>query len=162
MDNNFLKVDNVQRYMDLYLDRGEEEINNIDPNLLISEFIDTFINKKLYICNREPLCECKVYCDCNNEEFALIKLKIDIVSNNQCIIEFTLKEQLKLKKEYDWCIFYLEDTNDINIINIDLLDNKLCLLFKEKEKNLTFMLDEKPKNHYKNHYTLNFNYMNFY
>ena len=93
-DFNFLQTQNIERYVDLYLS-GNEEITTVDPYIVIIKFIDEFSKKKLYICNREPACDCTNYCDCNDDNFALIDFKINLISNNQCIIEFILKENIK-------------------------------------------------------------------
>ena len=83
-------------------------------------------------------------------------------------VVWLIKQGIKLNKNYDWCIFYLNDVDDINIINVELINNKINFYFNDKKniidhpnKCISFHLDDKPKKPHKNGYIITFNYMNF-
>ena len=163
----FLDSRNIDRYCDLYLNENQE-ITTIDPHLYLAEFTD-YINSHqgdLFICNREPYCLCAVdECDCNDDIHVGVSLRIDLVSNNQCILEIKLSKKIKLNKNYDWLIFLLDSSDqtsdyidDINVIHIKLIERELKFINKTQE--ITFVLDDNPKKN-DDTITIMFNYMNF-
>jgi hypothetical protein len=139
-----------------------------EPYSIISKFISDFSKKKLYICNRDLNCECIGYCVCNSDDLALIDLNINLITNNECIIKILLKENIKLNKNYDWCIFYLTESEDVNIINIELINKKIKLYFNDTKNNInhpnkyiSFQFNNKPKQPDKNNIIITFNYNDF-
>ena len=136
------------------------------------EYTD-YINKhkdNLFICNREPFCDHRDNneCDCNHDDHIKINLKIDILSNNQCIIEIILSEKFNLKKDHDWMIFILDSEQKIDnfdmehhVLHIQLIDQKLKFYIHNKNTNMIFTLDNPFKKINKYTYNIMFDYMNF-
>ncbi len=162
--SNFMNIYNIQRYNDIYLEETKEEINYFDPNLFLCRIFDFLEKHKnyIYICNKEPYCDCDKECNCMNDEYEDIDIKYDILSNNKCSIDIFFKKEIKiLDKNYNWCIFTLNSDSDcdeeIEIIEIKKIDSKIQ--FNIDDEIVKFEIDNLKKN--KMNIIISFNYMSY-
>jgi hypothetical protein len=134
---NFLTIQNTQRYSDLYLNQLEE-ISKFDPVLYLECFNDYYNNHKnnFYICNREYKCKCNTnsidyefICHCDDDHYIPISIKCDMVSNCKYNLEIRLLDKYKLDKNKKWNIFSLKEDTSEDIeheLSILFIDPKEC------------------------------------
>jgi hypothetical protein len=170
---------NINRYVECYLDNKKETVTTFDPVTYVIGVNDNWntYKKELYICNREPYCDCKDVnsCLCDDDNDSKITFTIDIVSNCMCNVFINLtNRKYILEKNFFWRIFGIKDDNlsstpEQPLMDINIIDNQIifytakprdksssCLL----SKNVTFDLEEKPKLNSGN-ISFQFNYMSF-
>lgn len=122
-----------QRYMECYIDDRDQDICLFDPVLCIAKMEDKIhqFNKKLFVCNREPYCDCQKedVCICDDDDYSPVKVDLHIGSGCKCNLNVTVQDQLYvLRKNFMWRIFGLDDDTEIPLIDIDPIDSKINLL----------------------------------
>jgi len=158
--SNFILVDDIIKYNELYSDESKEEVNYFNPDLFLYEVFDYCNNHKnnIYICNKKSYCTCIHECDCLDNSFIKINLNLEILSNNKCYLNIIFNEKNTILHEnFNWCIFLLKELDDIEeeIIEIKKDDNKIYFNYDDIQVN--FELDHLSKTKYG--INIQFNYM---
>jgi hypothetical protein len=158
---------NVNRYMECYLDEKSETVTTFDPVLYITNLMDlcNSYKKELYICNREPYCDCKdvQLCLCDDDDHSRVTFTIDIVSNCMCNVFITLSNQkYKLDKSFFWRMFGIKD-DETPLMDINTIDHNVTFYIHNLSKptqSICFDIDECPRIN-SGCLSFQFNYMNF-
>jgi hypothetical protein len=161
----FLQISNVVRYSEIYLNEKDQEPTFFDPLLYLQDFKDFYIknSEEFNICNREPICDCEntEICKCDEDDYAKVHIKCDIVSNCRCNLDIMIKSKYKLKNEFLWNIFLLEEDSEKSIINLIPIDNIIKFKLPSYAKNVIFTTDDPIKPNKDGIISMQFNYMSF-
>ena len=149
---------NTARYSELYLN-GDEEINVFCPDMYLAKTIDCFNQSTLYICNREPYCDCTTDCMCDDDDYANIAVSGSLLSQCKFDLAIRMTAPYKLINNYEWKLFSFSDNDSENtILTINTIDG--TLLFNVDGMLVRFTSQEKIKSK-KESILIQFDYMSF-
>jgi len=155
-----------KRYMECYIDDKEQVINHFNPILYITQLCDVLetFKKNIFICNKEPYCDCSSAseCDCDDDNYSSININLQFTSGCMCNLTIKLCEKYKLKKNFTWHVFGLQNDTETSFLNIDTIENKIKFMKygSVQSNNVEFLLDDPIKVH-NNMIDIRFNYMHF-
>lgn len=166
----YYKMSSFDRYLELSEKEGEYQIMYSDPIVNLTEFEDLIKspNTDLCICERAVTCHCRDICDCDSDDFALVKGITQCGPVSGCFYIISLSIDHLFNKKKSLRLFTLDKITDEEIPLLDIKVEKVSkkkyrykqLSFLHRDPISSFFIDS--INVKEQYIEIKFNYMNEY